>query len=66
MTFPSQMPSRVRSGRKPRFGPSDVLTMAILRDNGWSYDRIAAEFGTVRSVVTKYLRDEFVPWRWAA
>jgi hypothetical protein len=51
------------SGRKPRFYPTDAMCMAILRDNGWTYDRIAASFGTVRSVVRDYI--EARPSRWA-
>jgi hypothetical protein len=58
-------PGGVARGRKPRFMPSDVLTMAILRDNGWTYDRLAAEYRTSRSVVMRYLAC-FTPGRWAA
>jgi len=63
--YSSQINSGGIRGRKPRFMPSDVLTMALLRDNGWTFDRIAAEYRTSRSVVTRYL-SQFTPGRWAA
>ena len=63
--FQCQRPSGAPRGRKPRFTPSDVLVMAILRDNGWTYDDIAAEWKAARSIITKYLQ-EFRPGRWAA
>ena len=66
MNPPSIIPGLLPRGRKPKFFPSDVLTMAILRDDGWSVTRIAREFGTVRSVVARYLHHEFSPRRWAA
>lgn len=66
MTFPSQAPTGTPPGRKPKFSPSDVLAMAILRDSGWTVTRIAREYGTVRSVVARYLHHRFTPGRWAA
>jgi hypothetical protein len=66
MKPPSLTPGLLPSGRKPKFYPSDVLVMAILRDDGWTVTRIAREFGTVRSVVARYLHHRFTPGRWAA
>ena len=63
--YPSRSAGLYPRGRKPKFFPSDVLTMAILLDNGWSITRIAEEFRTVRSVVARYLHHEFGPKRWA-
>ena len=65
MDYPSHCAGLYPRGRKPKFYPSDVLCMAILFDNGWSITRIAGEFCTVRSVVTRYLHHEFGPKRWA-
>jgi hypothetical protein len=61
---PSTTPTGTPRGRKPRFGPGDVLTMAILHDNGWTITRLAAEYRTVRSVVSRYLFHSFNPERW--
>jgi hypothetical protein len=66
MKPPSHTPSLLARGRKPKFYPSDVLTMAILLDDGWTVTRIAAEFKTVRSVVARYLHHRFTPGRWAS
>lgn len=66
MNPPSRTSGLYPQGRKPKFYPSEVMTMAILLDNGWTVTRVAAEFGTVRSVVARYLKHDFSPQRWVA
>lgn len=55
-----------KTGRKPRFGPDEAERLRRLHAEGWSYGRLAREFNASRSLVTKYVRDGFQPWRWAA
>ena len=53
-------------GRRPRFTPAEAARLRALHAEGWSYGKLAREFNASRSLVTKYVRDGFKPWRWAA
>jgi AraC-like DNA-binding protein len=55
-----------RVGRQPRFTPTEAERLRTLHAEGWSYGRLAREFNASRSLVTRYVRDGFTPWRWAA
>ena len=45
------------AGRKRRFSGEDVRRMEVLRDGGMTMDEIAAQFGTSRQIVGRYLAE---------
>ena len=55
-----------RVGRHPRFTPDEAARLRNLHASGWSYGRLAREFRASRSLVTRYVRDGFQPWRWGS
>lgn len=44
------------AGRKPKFDKNKIAEMEIMKENGYSYSKIATEYNTTKATVIKYLR----------
>lgn len=44
------------AGRKPKFDKIKVTEMEIMKENGYSYNQIAAEYKTTKATIIKYLK----------
>ena len=60
----SKYSPRRRTGRLPRFTPTQAEVLRELHAAGWTLSALARHFRASRSLVTKYARDGFRPWRW--
>jgi hypothetical protein len=45
-----------KAGRKPKFNKEQITGMQIMKENGYSYNKIAEEYKTTKVTVIKYLK----------
>lgn len=51
-----QLNNPVKVGRKPKFDKNKIMEMEIMKENGYSYSKIAEELNTSKVTVIKYLK----------